>query len=76
VQKFSGKRFASGKAGGDSIRKGQTVEPFAYVPLDPRAISGKGGSLAVKRFTDVVQGGKGNKGRGGAGAQGKKRRRK
>jgi hypothetical protein len=38
---FTGARFKSQKAGGDVRRKGDKFEPFAYVPLDPRALSSK-----------------------------------
>jgi hypothetical protein len=38
---FTGARFKSQNAGGDVRRKGDKFEPFAYVPLDPRALSSK-----------------------------------
>ena len=37
-----GAEYRSKKAGGDVLRKGQKHEPYAYVPLDARALAGKG----------------------------------
>eukprot|EP00611_Tribonema_gayanum_P032666 TRINITY_DN986_c0_g1_i1.p2 TRINITY_DN986_c0_g1~~TRINITY_DN986_c0_g1_i1.p2 ORF type:complete len:220 (+),score=84.40 TRINITY_DN986_c0_g1_i1:32-661(+) len=33
-----GAEFKSKKAGGDVRRKGQKLEPYAYIPLDPKAL--------------------------------------
>lgn len=38
--KYSGSSFKSKKASGDVTRKGQKLEPFAYIPLDAKAMSG------------------------------------
>jgi hypothetical protein len=48
-------RGAEGPRGaGDARRRGQRLDPFAYVPLDPRALSGKHGARAVGRFAGVA----------------------
>ena len=44
----------AGGDGGDKQRKGAKFEPFAYLPLDSRAMSGKHGSKSVARFAGVT----------------------
>jgi hypothetical protein len=51
----TGEAYRSRKAGGDvQPRGGAGVEPYAYVPLDARSMSGGGGGAAVDRFAAVV----------------------
>ena len=54
--RFSGSSFkGQGGAKGDVKRKDARFEPFAYVPLDAKAMSGKHGSKAVARFSGVME---------------------
>ncbi len=51
----TGAEFRSKKAGGDVKRKGATLEPYAYIPLDGRTLTGKkAGDTALKQYGDVV----------------------
>lgn len=51
----SGAEFRSKKAGGDVKRKGATLEPYAYIPLDGRTLTGKKtGNIAHKQYDAVV----------------------
>lgn len=50
-----GSRFRNKKGGGDVRRKGDKFEPFAYLPLDARALSAKGSNKSVSRFKNVVR---------------------
>jgi hypothetical protein len=54
-------------------RKGAKFEPFAYVALDPRSMSGRGGSKSIARFNDVtastMKRGSGKRGRSAAKAE-------
>lgn len=51
----TGAEFRSKKAGGDVKRKGATLEPYAYIPLDGRTLTGKkAGKTAVKQYGAVV----------------------
>ncbi|CAM9485490.1 unnamed protein product [Choristocarpus tenellus] len=63
----SGAEFRSTKAGGDVMRKGAKLEPYAYIPLDGRTLTGKrSGGEALKQYSAVVGGvgrGKNKKGR-------------
>ena len=72
----SGSAYKSKRAGGDVMRKGTKLEPFAYIPLDPKSMSGGGGDRAVSRFSDVVAN-RSNKGKqDNAHGRGKRRRRR
>lgn len=68
--KEAGAAYRSTKARGDVKTKSQKFEPFAYLPLDPRALSGHGGKTHVDRFDSVMasthkkSGGKVKRGRG------------
>lgn len=51
----TGAEFRSKKAGGDVKRKGATLEPYAYIPLDGRTLTGKkSGDTALKQYGAVV----------------------
>lgn len=51
----TGAEFRSKKAGGDVKRKGATLEPYAYIPLDGRTLTGKkAGDTALKQYGAVV----------------------
>lgn len=53
----TGAEFRSKKAGGDVKRKGATLEPYAYIPLDGRTLTGKkAGNTALKQYDAVVGG--------------------
>jgi hypothetical protein len=54
ASRFSGAQYRSkpGSAG-DSRRPDAKFEPFAYVPLDPRSISGSAGQKSIGRFDAV-----------------------
>jgi hypothetical protein len=61
VQKKSGLRlkepgieYRAKKAGGDVWKKGQAVQPHAFIPLDPRLLSRKHHNQAVEHFGVVV----------------------
>jgi ribosomal RNA-processing protein 12 len=53
-ERFSGAQYKASKATGDLKKQGATFEPFAYVPLDGRAMSGKHGEKAVNRFASIT----------------------
>jgi ribosomal RNA-processing protein 12 len=62
IKKQGGKRardlgtsYKSKKAGGDVKRKGQKLEPYAYVPLDGRSYSKKNRRAAVDQMSSVVR---------------------
>lgn len=56
----SGAEFRSKKAGGDVKRKGAKLEPYAYIPLDGRTLTGKrSGGEALKQYEAVVGAGTG-----------------
>jgi ribosomal RNA-processing protein 12 len=48
-----GAAYKNKKAGGDVQRKGQ-LEPYAYIPLNPKLLSKKNKGEAVKTFGAVV----------------------
>lgn len=51
----TGAEYRSKKAGGDVKRKGATLEPYAYIPLDGRTLTGKkAGNTALKQYGAVV----------------------
>ncbi|CAM9298455.1 unnamed protein product [Hapterophycus canaliculatus] len=51
----TGAEYRSKKAGGDVKRKGATLEPYAYIPLDGRTLTGKkAGDTALKQYGAVV----------------------
>jgi hypothetical protein len=52
----AGKAFRSAKAGGDVKRKGQKLEPYAYITLDSRHMSRHRGdrSKAAREIEEVV----------------------
>lgn len=51
----TGAEFRSKKAGGDVKRKGATLEPYAYIPLDGRTLTGKkSGDTALRQYGAVV----------------------
>lgn len=51
----TGAEFRSKKAGGDVKRKGATLEPYAYIPLDGRTLTGKkAGNTALEQYGAVV----------------------
>lgn len=51
----TGAEFRSKKAGGDVKRKGAALEPYAYIPLDGRTLTGKkSGNTAHKQYDAVV----------------------
>lgn len=51
----TGAEFRSKKAGGDVKRKGAALEPYAYIPLDGRTLTGrKSGDTALKQYGAVV----------------------
>ncbi|GKY91986.1 hypothetical protein MPSEU_000170200 [Mayamaea pseudoterrestris] len=52
-----GSNYKAKKAGGDVKRKGQTLEPYAYVPLDGRQYSKKNRHNAVTQMSSVVRNG-------------------
>lgn len=57
-----GATFKAKKAGGDVQKKGQ-LEPYAYIPLDPKLLSKKHRHEASRTFDAVVGGAA--KGKGG-----------
>lgn len=51
----TGAEFRSKKAGGDVKRKGAKLEPYAYIPLDSRTLTGKkSAGTALKQYDAVV----------------------
>jgi hypothetical protein len=52
---FNGGQFKSNKAAGDVMKKGDRFQPFAYIPLESKAMSQAGGDLAVSRFAGVME---------------------
>lgn len=52
-----GAAYKSKKAGGDVKRKGQKLEPYAFVPLDGRSYSKKNRRDAVQKMSSVVRAG-------------------
>lgn len=51
----TGAEYRSKKAGGDVYRKGAKLEPYAYIPLDGRTLTGKkAGGVALKQYEAVV----------------------
>ena len=54
TQRFSGAQYKASKASGDLKKQEAKFEPFAYVPLDGRAMSGKHGEKAVIRFSSIT----------------------
>jgi ribosomal RNA-processing protein 12 len=59
-QKEKGKKlgdsYKARKAGGDVKRKGQKLDPYAYVPLDGRSYTKKNRRNAVEQLDSVVRG--------------------
>ena len=70
--RHSGQQYRAA-GGGDTASRAAAFEPFAYVPLDPRAMSGKHGAKAVARFAGVTastsKGGRSTSKREGTGAR-------
>lgn len=52
--KEPGIEYRAKKAGGDVWKKGQRVQPHAYIPLDPRLLSKKHQATAIEHFGAVV----------------------
>lgn len=52
-----GAEFKSKKAGGDVTKKGQALEPYAYVPLDGKSYTKKNRAGSVAQMATVVRGG-------------------
>ncbi|CAM9490460.1 unnamed protein product [Scytosiphon promiscuus] len=51
----TGAEYRSKKAGGDVKRKGAALEPYAYIPLDGRTLTGKkAGDTALRQYGAVV----------------------
>ena len=42
------------KTRGDALRKGQTLEPYAYITLNPRLQAEKNRDKSIKSFKSVV----------------------
>ncbi|CAM9289853.1 unnamed protein product [Chrysoparadoxa australica] len=57
----SAEQFKSRKAGGDVKRKGQKLEPYAYIPLDPKALTSKKGAARREALNAYDKVGKGQK---------------
>jgi hypothetical protein len=53
-QHLSGDAYRSRKGQGDAKRRGQKLEPYAYVAMDPRQLSAHGSSMAVARYAPFV----------------------
>lgn len=51
-----GDAYKSNKSGGDVKRKGQKLDPYAYVPLDGKSYTKKNRSRAVEQFGTVIRG--------------------
>lgn len=51
-----GDAYKSSKAGGDVRRKGQSFDPFVYLPLDGKNYSKKNRRFAVQQLDKVVRG--------------------
>ena len=60
----SGRAYKAKTAGGDVKKKGK-LEPYAYIPLDPKLMAKRHKRDAVSRYDNVGK-------RGGAGKKGKK----
>lgn len=59
----TGSEYRSKKSGGDVKRKGVALEPYAYIPLDGRTLTGrKQGGQALKQYQTVVKKSDGKKG--------------
>jgi len=52
-----GAEFKSKKAGGDVTKKGQALEPYAFVPLDGKSYTKKNRAGSVAQMSTVVRGG-------------------
>lgn len=50
-----GSKYASKRGKGDSIKRGQELQPYAYVPLDPRALNKRKTKLTNKNFKQVFE---------------------
>lgn len=59
--KEPGIEYRAKKAGGDIWKKGMTLQPHAYIPLDPRLLSKKHHNSAVEHFGVVVDSAKNNR---------------
>ena len=57
-----GASYQSKKAGGDVKKKGQTYEPYAYMPLDGRAYTKKHRRTTIEQMSTVVRNGSGGSG--------------
>lgn len=49
----AGKEYRAKKAGGDMKKKGK-LEPYAYIPLDPKLMAKRNKRTAVSRYGDKV----------------------
>ncbi len=67
---WGGSAYASQRAGGDSKRKGQKFDPFAYIPLDPTALNKRKRANSARKYDALFSSGAGagaGKRKGGAG---------
>jgi len=53
--KGSGSEYRSKKAGGDMKKKGK-LEPYAYIPLDPKLMANRNKRTAVSKYKNVGKG--------------------
>ena len=51
-----GREFKAKRAGGDARYKGAKMDPFAYVPLDPRALNRRNRAGGAERFAGMGRG--------------------
>ena len=57
-----GAQYRSKRAGGDVVRKGM-LQPYAFIPLDPRAHSKKNKAGTVEQYSSVIASRRGGKGK-------------
>mmetsp|Transcript_30646 Transcript_30646/g.39521 ORF Transcript_30646/g.39521 Transcript_30646/m.39521 type:complete len:111 (-) Transcript_30646:157-489(-) len=58
TQAEPGSKYKSTKAGGDVRRKGEKLEPYAYIPLDAKMLSKKKSKSAKEKYRSVVEQGR------------------
>jgi len=61
TKKTLGSEYKAKNAGGDTMKKNQKYQPYAYVPLDARNYSKKKRKDAVEQMSSVVRGKKGKR---------------